>query len=502
MNPFKFIPSCIGTSLLLISLHPRPVSGASEQKGRAVWASHRDAGTTEQSVISFANQLEKAHINTVIMQVKGPSGIYWPSTAFPDAVASDYREFDMPGVLIRECHRRNIKVHAWLIDYAEGANSYVVKQHPEWLALNPEGKPTTSETLRGRPYQLAWMCPARKPGYTDQWLIPVIVDFARRYDIDAIHHDYIRYPGDLAPDTYCFCDYCLRHIPEYDGYLTKAYPDRPFYPPIDRPHLEAHWEKSPRVLPGNWNDLTREMKSRFLLQGSFFPGGNHDLDYFFYEYRINAVREFARQVFEEVRKVKPQMEFSAAIFKNPVHSGRFIGQDWRRFPDWVQYAMPMDYRGHFPGDFETFLDLLQESIESQKEWAGKYQHLWIGVATFDLFGEERDPLTKMRECIGSGAPADEIRASFDKVSGRLGEFDPELAKAIAAYLREPKDREAIQKRLNAFLANLPPGYLPTEKVTRLLERVKKTGVEGIVIFSAGGLTSARLWDTVGAFFSK
>lgn len=486
----------------MCALSPRPSPAASNLRGRGVWASPRDAGTSEQSVIGFADQLEKARVNTVIMQVKGGPGIYWPSSAFPEAVVSEYRQFDMPAVLIRECHRRNIKVHAWFIDYAEGANSFVVKQHPEWLMLNPEGKPTTSEMLRGRPYQLAWMCPARRPGYTDQWLIPLIKDFAQRYDIDAIHHDYIRYPGDLAPDTYCFCDYCLHHIPEYAGYYSRAYPDLPFYPPIDRPHLEAHWEKSPRILPGNWNDLNREMKSRFLLDGSSFPGGNRDLDYFFYEYRVNAVMEFARQVSEEVKKVKPRMEFSAAVFKDPVHSGRFIGQDWRRFAAWVQYAMPMDYRSHFPGDFETFLNLLQESIESQKLWAGDYQHLWIGVATFDLFSEEREPLARMRELLGNDGPREEIRVAFEKVAPRLRDHAPALEKTISDYLRDPKDREVVQKRLSEFLANVPPGYLPPQKLIRTLDKIQGTGVEGIIIFSVGGISSARLWDTVGAFFSK
>jgi len=501
MIKLKVIIGAICTGLILLAL-PSQFTSAAELIGRAVWAGPRDAGTSEQSVIDFANQLEKAHINTVIMEVKAGAGIYWPSTAFPDAVVSEYRQFDMPAMLIRECHKRNIKVHAWFFDYAEGANSYVVKQHPEWLALSPEGKPTTSEILRGRPYQLAWMCPARRPGYTDQWLIPVIRDFAQRYDIDAIHHDYIRYPGDLAPDTYCFCDYCLQHLPEYAGYLSKTYPDRPFYPPIDRPHLEAHWEKSPRVLPGNWNELNREMKSRFLLQGSFFPGGNHDLDYFFYEYRINAVTEFARKVFAEVRKVRPQMEFSAAIFKDPVHSGRFIGQDWRRFTDWVQYVMPMDYRSHFPGDFETFLDLLQESIESQKIWAGGAPHLWIGISASDLFAEEREPLARLRESINGSGSAEEVRAAFEKAESRLDKYAPDLAKAVAEYLRDPKDRGTVQKRLSEFNANMPPGYLPSDKLTRTLERVKKSGVDGIVIFSAGGLSSAKFWDTVGDFFSR
>ena len=186
--------------------------------------------------------------------------------------------------------------------------------------------------LRGRPYRLAWMCPARRPGYTDQWLIPVIEEFAARYDVDAIHHDYVRYPGDLAPDSYCFCDYCLDAIPRYASYYSPARPDDALLAPMDRPHLEAHWEKSPKVLPPNWKDYGREMKSRLLLEGSFFPGGNRDLDYFFYEYRAHHVALFTREVKEAVAKAKPRVEFSAAVFRNPVQSGRFIGQDWRRLP--------------------------------------------------------------------------------------------------------------------------------------------------------------------------
>ena len=77
-----------------------------------------------------------------------------------------------------------------------------------------------------------------------------------------------------------------------------------------------------------------------------------------------------------------------------------------------------------------------------------------------------------------------------------------MVKAVSQYLRDPKDRETVQSKLSAFLANVPPGYLPPEKLLRTLERIKKTGVEGIIIFSAGGISSARLWDTVGSFFSK
>jgi uncharacterized lipoprotein YddW (UPF0748 family) len=436
------------------------------------------------------------------MELKTSAGIFWPSERFAPAVVEAYRDFDLPAVLIRECHKRGIAFHVWFFDFAEGAGSYVVQQHPEWLALSPAGKPTSAEVLRGQPYRMAWMCPARRPGYTDQWLIPLIKEFAERYDVDAVHHDYVRYPGDLAPDTYCFCDYCLDQIPRYASYYSTSHPEDPLLGPMDRPHLEAHWERSPRVLPPNWKDYSREMKSRLLLEGSFFPGGHRDLDYFFYEYRVHNITRFTREVFEEVRKIKPRMEFSAAVFKNPVQSGRFLGQDWRRFSPWVQYLMPMDYRSHYAGDFETHLDLLAESIQQQKEWARDVPHLWPGIAVYQLYEAEREPLVRLRRLLRDNAPAADLRAAFEPVAPRIRQHAPALHDAVAAHLAEPQDAAAVAAQLDAFLAAPPPGYFPPERLQQVLDRVKAQDVEGIVIFSSGGITSAGLWPTVEQFFGQ
>jgi hypothetical protein len=245
------------------------------------------------------------------------------------------------------------------------------------------------------------------------------------------------------------------------------------------------------------------MKSRLLLEGSSFPGGNRDLDYFFYEYRVHHVAEFTRQVFEEVRKVKPKMEFSAAVFKNPVQSGRFIGQDWRRFSPWVHYLMPMDYRSHFGGDFETHLDLLAEAIQQQKVCARDFPHFWPGVAAYQLYEEEREPLTRMRRVLRDGGKdVAGMQAAFDAVAPRLKAFAPELHGALEAYLREPKDPAGPSTKLDGFLANPSEGYYPPERLTRVLERVRAQDVEGVVVFSSGGITSAKLWKAVEEFFGR
>lgn len=379
-------------------------------------------------------ELADLGLNALFLGIKeGDGRLCWPSKVRPEAVRPEYLDFDLAEVFCEEARRVNIQPHAWMIDYMDHVAAL---SHPEWAALNKDGKPTSAETLRGRNYGATWMCPAQRPGYTDQWLVPLYAELAECYDFESIHHDYIRYPGDLAPDQYCFCDYCLEQIPKFAGFVNEAFPEEPFFHELyDRPYFEAHWEQSPRVLPANWALLPREVKSRFLLDGSFFAGGRHDLDYFFYLYRTHQINEFARLSHEAVKVANPKVKISGAIFKNPVHSGRFIGQDWRQFARWQEITIPMDYRDHFPGTFSQYLDLLEESIYRQKGWARESEALYIGIAINFLYKEE--------------------------LSARV---------------------------------------FPAQKLTETLNRIHGTGVEGCVLFCTDQIREFQMQDAVRAAF--
>lgn len=349
---------------------------------RGAWGGAWEAGTTRESVAAYLDSLQTTGFNAVFLNVKeGDGRLCWPSERFPQAVKPEYQDFDLPAVLIEEGAKRGIEIHAWMIDYMEGENGAAFTEHPEWAMLNAHGKPTNQEILRGQRFNAVWMCPAQRPGYTDQWLVSLYQELAERYSFASIHHDYIRYPGDLAPDQYCFCDYCLENLPKWAGYVNECNPDEPYFHALyDREYLESHWEQSPRVLPANWDKLSRAFKSNFLLEGSFFQGGRSDLDYFFYGYRAHWITEFARESALAVRAANPTTKVSGAYFKNPVHSGRFIGQDWRTFAPWSEICIPMDYRDHFPGTMDDYLELLRETSERQKVWARDYEEYYVGFA--------------------------------------------------------------------------------------------------------------------------
>lgn len=349
---------------------------------RGVWGGTGSCGTTRDSVCRYLDELADLGVNAVFMGVKeGDGAICWPSERFPSAVKEPYRTFDLPEILIAEGRARGIEIHAWLIDFFEGEHGAPGRSHPEWSMLDAKGRTTCEEWLRGKRFGGRWMCPSQRPGYTDQWLIPLYVELAERYEFASLHHDYVRYPGDLAPDQYCFCDSCLEAIASWAGYRSRAYPEEAFtHPEYDREYLEAHWEPSPRVLPSDWRERSRAFKASFLLEGGFFPGGRADLDYFFYTFRVEQILRFVRECRASVSKANPQMKLSAAVFKNPIHSGRFIGQDWRRFGGAVDLAIPMNYRAHFPGNFEHYTTLLAESIVDQLTWSSTHESYACGVA--------------------------------------------------------------------------------------------------------------------------
>src|SRR5580698_1665347 len=340
-------------------------SAAKPREVHAVWAGTGDAGTTVDSVRAFVGQLKRANIHKVVMGVKeGDGSVVWRSKRFPQLISPRYKDFDLVENLVREAHDQGIEVHSWLIDFFE------------------------SQNLPNKAYPNVWMCPAQRPGYTDQWLLPLIEELVSTYSIDGIHHDYVRYGGDVAPDSYCFCDYCLKNIPRNallhweTGLAERQQVD------IVRPRLEANWEATPDMLPAGWEGMSRREKADFILNGRTIAGGPPDMRYFFYEYRVDQIARFVREAHERSKRINPKIQMTAAVFKNPIQSGRYLGQKWSDWNPWIDTYMPMSYRSHFLGDFGTYCSHLTEITARQMEWTRHEKPLYAGIYTSDLFKEE------------------------------------------------------------------------------------------------------------------
>jgi uncharacterized lipoprotein YddW (UPF0748 family) len=509
------------------SLTSRASVAQPRREVHAMWAHPPDLGKSEESVREFVNQCKRANIDTIVILVKGMSGeIYWQSRRFPQAIYKGYESFDMLGTLVRVAHAQNIKVDAWLCDFVEGVTRAAYREHPEWAQLNPGGKTTATETIgvARRSYPYVWMCPARRPGYTDQWLLPMIEEIATNYAVDSIHHDYVRYSGDVAPDSYCFCDYCLKHIPRYVMLNSERQGAERYPVKHSQERIEANWGNDPTMIPIDWQKRDRREMADYLLNGRTIPGGPPDMRYYFYNYRVHQIDRFVREAWELVTKINQrkgsQIEVSAAIFKNPIKSGRFLGQQWDEWTPWISVFMPMTYRSFYSGNFDAYLDNLTEITARQMEWINHDKPLYAGIAATYLFREEWQPIEELRDraselkalALKDATARDEmlkaISAGYESLRPRLGEISPdrerELSRAVAALKADATAAEIdeFHKLISQLRTHPPHGYLPVEKLTRAIEAARKAKPDGIAIFVAGSLTREKLWPTLEAAFKR
>lgn len=513
---------------LLIFISAVAVISAQNTKGvknptkeiHALWSHPFDVGKTAESVREFVARCKRAHIDVIVMDIKDSNGgLYWKSKKFPQAIAKGYENFDLLEHLVREAHAEGIKVDAWLVDYLEGANAAAFREHPEWAQLNPDGKTTLSEKLgKTRQYPYVWMCPARRPGYTDQWLIPLYEEIAANYKVDSLHHDYVRYMGDVAPDSYCFCDYCLEHIPRYAMLSYETRPDERYRVEPRQPRIEANWWSDPTMLPADWDKRDRREKADYLINGRTIPGGTVDMRYFFYDYRTHQIETFVRETSERVKKINPKTETSAAVFKNPILSGRFIGQHWDEWTDWIDVYMPMTYRSHFAGSFDAYLDHLTETTARQIEWIRHKRPIYAGIASTYLYREEFQPFDEIRDRLSElqGLDANDtqnraekarlIKSAYETGRNRLAKFTPDTEREIGLLINKvtmndgrdatPAALDQLAKKLAAFRADLPKGFAPPEKLRKSIEAARKANPDGIAIFAASSLTREKLWEVL------
>jgi uncharacterized lipoprotein YddW (UPF0748 family) len=476
-------------------------------EGRGVWAHPGDFGRSESEVEAIFRILQQAHVQMVVPLVKDVSGcIFWQSKRFPEAIHPDYKEFDLLRALTKVAPKYGIKVHAWLCDFPEGKDSPAFKLHPEWAMRSPQGGLTADEKLtETEVYGPVWMCPARRPGYTDQWLLPMIEEIAREYPVDGIHHDYVRYPGDAAPDTYCFCDYCLEHFWSDNLFFYPSRPETRVPLKNVRLRVESNWDLDFTPKPANWSELSREEKARIILEGKSI--NRADLDYFFYELRCDAISRFVREAWETASAARPEIEMSAAVFSNAMKSGRFIGQRWNDFAPWVDIMMTMTYRSHFQGSFEDYLVFLGDVVRAQNSWAGSATSLSVGLDAHYIFKEEREPWESAVGFLKSEdvSKKDELAALMKRNLDYLGRVSAAGAKELAAkfksFQKGKLKKAEMTAEINKVLTDAPAGFFPEEKLIRTIETVRRAGGRGVMIFAASHLTRNKLWGGLEKAFS-
>lgn len=169
------------------------------------WPSYGNTNTENQKAefIRILDMHQRNGMNAVVVQVRPSGDAFYPSpyepwsqwlTGTQGKAPAPY--YDPLQFMIEEAHKRGMEFHAWCNPYRAVFNirsssiapNHITKIHPEWFLTYGDKK---------------YFDPANKAA--QDFVVNVIRDIVKRYDVDAIHmDDYFypyRIPGKEFPDA-------------------------------------------------------------------------------------------------------------------------------------------------------------------------------------------------------------------------------------------------------------------------------------------------------------
>lgn len=150
----------------------------------------------QQEFIYRLDQLKSIGCNAVIVQIRPAADAFYQSAIEPWSHYLTGRQgiapfpyYDPLVFMIEEAHKRNMEFHAWFNPFRALTESnknpnpanHVTKQHPDWII-----------SYGGKSYINPGIPAAR------DYVVDVIMDVVKRYDIDAVHLDDYFYPYRIA----------------------------------------------------------------------------------------------------------------------------------------------------------------------------------------------------------------------------------------------------------------------------------------------------------------
>ena len=361
----------IGLGLILVlsafipARTPRAASrpSSSPDEVRALWVV-RTTLTSPEKIHQMVENAYAAGFNTLIVQVRGRGDAYYNSRHEPRALElkDQPASFDPLATTLEEAHRRGLKVHAWLntsllanLDTLPTQPEHVYHKHPEWLAVP---RPVAAELHRLAPKDpryrqriVEWSKENRaelEGVYTGpanpkvrQHIYNIWMDVLDHYAVDGLHFDYVR----LAS-------------PDFD---------------YSRTSLEKFWTwLKPNLSASERSSLAKSLKADPLAAAEAKPDR-------FAEFQRAQITLLVQRIYREVKKRRPEVLVSAAVFANDENAYTRRFQDCRR---WLQMgildvACPMAY--------STDTAVFRKQIEVAAATAhGAGRRVWAGIGAYRI----------------------------------------------------------------------------------------------------------------------
>ncbi len=328
---------------------PSPIAYA-QPEYRALWVdAFHDGIKSPAQVEKLVADAHRANINALFVQVRKAGDAYFNRSDEPRATdISGPRDFDPLAYVIRLAHASvpRIEVHAWLNTFFVGQSSQVYMDHGDLWGNRASDGSTGGYLDPGVPEVQI---------YTHQ----VFMDVARNYDIDGIHMDFVRYPG----DTWGYGPLSVGLYMMQNGLTVTPNPG------------DARWQA----------------------------------------WRRDRVTAFVRDLHDDLLLEKPSVKLSGALIcfgSGPLTPSGWtdtsaytsVFQDWR---DWmvkgyVDFGVPMNYDSDWSGLQKSWF---AQWLQFEKD-SGFADRVVTGVGAFLNYPE--DTMNQIRRVLGASAAGNHV----------------------------------------------------------------------------------------------
>ena len=155
------------------------------------WPDASSSAAQQQELIDLLDGLKAAGVNAVFFQIRSEADAMYASEIEPWSFWLTGEQgrtpdpfYDPLALAVEEAHKRGMELHAWVNPYRVTnsasyvrASDHLSQQHPEWILTFPDFSMLDPGLPEARDY-----------------ITRVILDLARRYDVDGVHFDDFFYP--------------------------------------------------------------------------------------------------------------------------------------------------------------------------------------------------------------------------------------------------------------------------------------------------------------------
>ena len=250
---------------------------------RALWC-HSAFGLSGWTWDKAIENVKKNNFNTVVPNMLWGGLAYYPSDVLP-VDPSVEKSGDQIALCLNACREHDIQVLVWKVNWnlSNAPADFVEKMSKEGrLQVDKQGN------------EIKWLCPSNESNYKLE--LDSLLEIVKKYDVDGIHFDYIRYPDSNS----CYCPVCKENFEKSIGEKVDNFPRD--------------------VINGKYTE-------RYI------------------QFRCDNITKLVRDVNIEAKKIKPKIQISAAVFNDYPNCKRSVGQDWKLWIEsgYLDFVCPMDY---------------------------------------------------------------------------------------------------------------------------------------------------------------